>query len=186
MYLSRATPAAVLDDELARLERLLCLVAAMTGLRQGELLGLRWRDIDWPAQKIRVVYPHVRRKNSPKYDELVLANDRRKRSPKSAHSSRAVPRADRIGGELDRHSKASAFQGRDDLVFGHPITGAPLDRHEVSRRYKAAVKRALVRDVRFHDLRHTSARAWPRPESRCGPCSGPCRNGWGTPTSRRR
>ena len=51
MYLSRATPAAVLDDDLARLERLLYLIAAMTGLRQGELLGLRWRDIDWPAQR---------------------------------------------------------------------------------------------------------------------------------------
>jgi integrase len=155
MYLSRATPAALLDDDLARLERLLYLVAAMTGLRQGELLGLRWRDIDWPAQKIRVVYPHVRRKNSPKYDELLLATERRKRSPKSALSARAVPMADRVGGELDRHYKASAFQGDDGLVFGHPITGAPLDRHEVSRRFKAALKRTGVREVRFHDLRHT-------------------------------
>jgi integrase len=155
MYLSRATPAALLDDDLAPLERLLYLVAAMTGLRQGELLGLRWRDIDWPAQKIRVVYPHVRRKNSPKYDELLLANERRKRSPKSALSARAVPMADRVGGELDRYYKASAFQGDDGLVFGHPITGSPLDRHEVSRRFKAALKRAGVREVRFHDLRHT-------------------------------
>ena len=155
MYLSRATPAALLDDDLARLERLLYLVAAMSGLRQGELLGLRWRDIDWPAQKIRVVYPHVRRKNSPKYDELLLATERRKRSPKSALSARAVPMADRVGGELDRHYKASAFQGDDGLVFGHPISGAPLDRHEVSRRFKAALKRAGVREVRFHDLRHT-------------------------------
>ena len=63
--------------------------------------------------------------------------------------------ADRVGGELDRHYKASAFQGDDGLVFGHPITGAPLDRHEVSRRFKAALKRARVREVRFHDLRHT-------------------------------
>jgi integrase len=155
MYLSRATPAAVLDDDLARLERLLYLVAAMTGLRQGELLGLRWRDIDWRAEKIRVVYPHVRRKNSPKYDEMFPAKERRKRSPKSAHSSRAVPMADRVGRELGRHYKASAFQADDDLVFGHRITGAPLNRHEVSRRFKGALKRARVREVRFHDLRHT-------------------------------
>src|ERR1035441_3475180 len=84
-----------------------------------------------------------------------LANERRKRSPKSALSARAVPMADRVGGELDRYYKASAFQGDDGLVFGHPITGAPLDRHEVSRRFKAALKRAGVREVRFHDLRHT-------------------------------
>jgi integrase len=153
-YLSRATPSAVLDDELVRLERLLYLTAAMSGLRQGELLGLRWRDIDWTAQKIRVVYPHVRRKNSPRYDELFPAQERRRRSPKSAHSSRAVPMADRVGGELDRHYKASAFQTDEDLVFAHPLTGAPLDRHEVSRRFKAALKRAGVRQVRFHDLRH--------------------------------
>ncbi|MGB0091032.1 MAG: site-specific integrase [Solirubrobacteraceae bacterium] len=155
MYLSRAAPDALVDLDLAPVERVLYLVAAMTGLRQGELLGLRWRDIDWLAQKIRVVYPHVRRKNSPTYDDLFPAKERRKRSPKSAHSSRTVPMADRVGGELDRHYKASAFQGDDDVVFGHPITGAPLDRHEVSRRFKAALKRAGVREVRFHDLRHT-------------------------------
>ncbi len=123
MYLYRATPSAVLDDELARLEALLFLTAAMTGLRQGELLGLRWRDIDWMAQKIRVVYPHVRRKNSPRYDELFPAQERRNRSPKSAHSSRSVPMADRVGGRLDRHYKASVFQADDDLVFAHPLTG---------------------------------------------------------------
>ena len=47
MYLSRATPEALVEDELARVDRVLYLVAAMTGLRQGELLGLRWRDVDW-------------------------------------------------------------------------------------------------------------------------------------------
>jgi integrase len=40
-----------------RVDRVLYLTAAMTGLRQGELLGLRWRDVDWSVQKIRVVRP---------------------------------------------------------------------------------------------------------------------------------
>jgi integrase len=44
----------IADDEWGRLERVLYLVAAMTGLRQGELIGLRWRDIDWLGQRIRV------------------------------------------------------------------------------------------------------------------------------------
>ena len=41
---------------------------------------------------------------------------------------KVVPLADVVAGELDRHFKASAYQGDDDLVFCHPDTGGPLDR----------------------------------------------------------
>jgi len=51
---------AVPDDELGRVERPLYLTAAMTGLRQGELLGLRWLDVDWMASKVRVRRAYVR------------------------------------------------------------------------------------------------------------------------------
>jgi integrase len=140
VYLYRATPEAVLEDDLARVDRALYLSAAMTGLRQGELLGLRWRDVDWAAQKIRVVRPYVRGKF---------------RTPKSRTSSRAVPMADRVGRELELLFQASAYQAEDDLVFGHPHTGHPLERSQISKRFKRALKRAGVREVRFHDLRHT-------------------------------
>jgi integrase len=48
------------DDELGVLERPLYLMAAMTGLRQGELLGLRWLDLDAEARKVRVRRAWVR------------------------------------------------------------------------------------------------------------------------------
>jgi len=110
IYLYRATPEAVLEDDLARVDRALYLTAAMTGLRQGELLGLRWRDVDWAAQKIRVVRPYVRGKF---------------RTPKSRTSSRAVPMADRVSQQLELLFQASAYQAEDDLVFGHPAFQSP-------------------------------------------------------------
>src|SRR5688500_18101713 len=47
-------------DVLGPVIRLVVLTAAMTGLRQSELLGLRWRDVDWTAQRIRVRNAWVR------------------------------------------------------------------------------------------------------------------------------
>ena len=167
MYLYRASPEAVLEDDLARVERVLYLTAAMTGLRQGELLALRWRDIDWTAGKIRVMYG-MRKK--------------RRRKTKSRSSRRSVPMPDRVAGELDGLFKASAYHSEDELVFGHPHSGQPLDRTSVTTRFQRVAKRAAIRDdVVFHDLRHTFGTRWPPPACRCARC----RAGWGTPTSRR-
>jgi integrase len=132
--------AAEKDDELGYTLAVLYLTAAMTGLRQGELLGLRWRDVDWTAARVRVRRNWVRGEYG---------------TPKSRRSSRSVPLADRVAGDLDRHFKASAFTADDDLVFPHPALGTPLDRSKLLKRFKAALRRAGVREVRFHDLRHT-------------------------------
>lgn len=43
-----------------RTDRVLFLTAAMTGIRQGELLALRWRDVDWRAKRVRVRRNYVR------------------------------------------------------------------------------------------------------------------------------
>ena len=131
--------AAVPDSDYGRVQRALYLTAVMTGMRQGELLALRWQDVDWPAQRIRVNRNYVRGQFG---------------TPKSRRG-RSVPLADRLGGELDRLYKASAFQADDDLVFGNPHTGKPMNGHTLTRTYQAALKRAGVRQVRFHDLRHT-------------------------------
>jgi integrase len=57
--------------------------------------------------------------------------------------------------ELTLLLDASAYQAEDDLVFGHPETGRPLDRSKVRKRFLKALDRAGVRRIRFHDLRHT-------------------------------
>ncbi len=134
--LLRAAP----DSELGRVDRLIWLTAAMTGLRQGELLALRWRDVDWLAGRIRVRRSFVRGEFG---------------TPKSHRSSRSVPLADRVAAELDAHHRTSAYGTDDDLVFGHPQLGTPLERSRLLKRYKSAAKSAGIRDVRFHDPRHT-------------------------------
>jgi integrase len=89
------------------LDRAAWLTAAMTGLRKGELVALRWRDIDWAASRIHVRKNYVRGEFG---------------SPKSKRSTPSVPMADAVGGELDRLSKTSRYAGPDELVFAHPRT----------------------------------------------------------------
>ena len=85
---------AVPEDVLGSIERTLYLTAAMTGLRQGELLGLRWGDVDWLAGRIRVRRAYVRGEYG---------------TPKSRRGSRAVPLADRVAVELEALSQRTLF-----------------------------------------------------------------------------
>jgi len=128
------------DDYLGPLDRVLWLTAAMTGLRQGELVALRWRDVDWSARVMRVRRSYSRGQWT---------------TPKSRRSIRAVPMADRVAQELEQHFGRSAYTDDDDLVFGHPHAGTPYDASKSRVRFKDALCRAELRDIRFHDLRHT-------------------------------
>jgi integrase len=129
-----------LDDALGSTDRALFLTAAMTGLRQGELLALRWSDVDWKASRLRVRQNYVRGHWG---------------TPKSKRGSRSIPLADRVAGELERHFQRSAYQADGDLAFAHPHTGQVLDHSRLVKRFKKALKAAGVREVRFNDLRHT-------------------------------
>jgi integrase len=123
------------------IDRALYLTAAMTGLRKGELIALRWRDVDWAAGRIRVRQNYVRGEFG---------------TPKSKRSTRSVPMADEVGGELERLFQRSRWQGDGDLVFAHPASGEPLPKANVTRRMRAALRAAgLDESHRFHDLRHT-------------------------------
>jgi integrase len=114
------------------------LVAAFAGLRRGELLALRWRDVDFERRSLRVQgnYSHGR----------VV-------TPKSG-KGRAVPLAPEVAQALARLSQRSSFTGTEDLVFPGEA-GEHLDGSALRRRFKAAVIRAGLRELRFHDLRHT-------------------------------
>src|SRR4051794_28807528 len=133
---------ATADTALGRLERTLYITAAMTGLRRGELLALRWQDVDFDAAVIRVRRTFSRGQFS---------------TPKSRRSNRAVPLAERVADSLRTRKESSAFCTESDLVFAHPDSGQVLDPSKVRKRFQAAVRRAGLRPVRFHDLRHSFA-----------------------------
>jgi integrase len=131
-------------DVLGPVLRVVILAAALTGLRQSELRGLRWRDIDWSAQRIRVRNTFVSGEHST--------------AGKSDLSTRrSLPMATRLARELELWSRCSNYRADHELVFAHPRTGMPLDRSKLSKRFKKACEDAKVRPVRFHDLRHTFA-----------------------------
>jgi integrase len=104
----RAGPAPPLPpDVLGPVLRVLVLAAASTGLRQSELLGLRWRDVDWSAQRIRVRNAYVRGEHSGE-------------GKSDLSTRRSVPMADRLAGELDRWSRRTMYGTDEDLVFAPP------------------------------------------------------------------
>jgi integrase len=131
-------------DVLGPVLRVVILAAAMTGLRQSELLGLRWRDVDWDAQRIRVRNAFVRGEHSSE-------------GKSDLSTRRSVPMATRLARDLDRWSTRTPYNTEDDLVFAHPLTGRPVDRTKVTRRFQDACRAAGVRVITFHDLRHTFA-----------------------------
>ncbi len=117
----------------------LFLTAAFTGLRLGELLALRVRDVDFEADSIRVM-------GSVDIREGVG-------TPKSG-KGRTVPMVREVAQALARLLKREHFTGPDDSVFAGE-TGRYLDGSALRRRYKDAQKAAKLRPLRFHDLRHT-------------------------------
>jgi integrase len=120
------------------LDRVLYLTAAFTGLRLGELLALRWEDVDFEADAIRV------RRNY---------TAGREGTPKSGRG-RAVPMMEEVAHALARIGRRERFVGDQDLVFCDPL-GRRLAYKSLSRRYRDALDRANLRQLRFHDLRHT-------------------------------
>ncbi len=119
------------DAELVRL-------AAYAGLRQGELLALRWRDVEFTASAITVA----------------RAMSAGVESSTKSGRVRRVPLADQAAAALDRLSRREHFTDPDDLVFCNAL-GRTLDDSALRKRYKRAQAAAVVRPLRFHDLRHT-------------------------------
>lgn len=115
------------------------LTAAFTGLRMSELASLRWRSVDFGDSLVHV--------------ERGYTDDGGEQLPKS-YKVRSVPLMPQVARALVALRQREHFVSDDDLVFPNPV-GEWIDRSALYRRYKAAQKRAELRSLRFHDLRHS-------------------------------
>ena len=124
-------------------------LAAATGLRRGEVLGLRWCDVDEDGRRLHVIQSLVEIAHVP----TIMP-------PKTDRSRRTVA-LDAVTAELLMRHRAGA-KARDPelddqaLIFSKN-NGEPIHPALFSYQFQMCVRRAGVRRIRFHDLRHTHA-----------------------------
>ena len=130
------------------------VLAATTGLRRGELLGLRWRDLDLNAGRLSVTQTLVSVNYRVSFSTPKTAKGRRSVALDAA--TVAALRAHRARMLEERLSLGLGAPSADALVFT-ALDGSPLHPGQFSDRFDRLVKAAGVRRIRFHDLRHTYA-----------------------------
>lgn len=123
----------------------LFLAAIHSGMRSGELAGLKWSDIDWNRRLMT-----VRR----------IITNRGKVAPTKTNRIRTVDMSSTLFDELkDLKQKQSQKWGEEapEWVFANQ-EGNPPDMHNLKHRhFHKALDKAGIRRIRFHDLRHTFA-----------------------------
>jgi integrase len=119
----------------------LFMMAALTGMRQGELFGLQWSDIDWTAKQV-----HVNR----------TFNHGRFYEPKTRSSKRKIDLAPQMVTKL-KEWKLACPSSEVGLVFSNGAGKALSPINTVKREFEPALRRAGLPRVRFHDLRHSYA-----------------------------
>jgi integrase len=134
------------------------LTALRTGMRQGELVALEWSSIDWRGRFLEVGRSYRKNKVSEagrSYREGVFSTTK-------SGKIRQVDMSDQTAMVLEGHRKvlaeAALKSGKPmpELVFPS-TTWSPMDPSHIRRDFHAVLKKAGMRRVRFHDLRHTFA-----------------------------
>ena len=129
------------------------VTALGTGLRQGELLGLRWDDLDLDAKRLTVRHTLARVGG-----ELVLLEPKTERSRRTIALPWVVVSA--LRGHSTRQKMDRLLAGSRWVDSGHVFTttnGTPLDAATVTRAFQRALAHAGLPHCRFHDLRHAAA-----------------------------
>ena len=129
-------------------------VAVKTGMRQAELLGLKWNDLDWTTGLLQVKR-QVQRVDGKGY---VFVEPKTKTGRRTIQLGEASLQA--LRQQMERQNFEKDFAGdrwrNNDLIFASSI-GTPADLRNVLRQFKLVLAQAGLPEIRFHDLRHTAA-----------------------------
>jgi integrase len=137
---------AALLEELRDPFRTLILLASVTGLRRGELFGLKWEDVDFNQAEMRIVRSIVDQVEGP---------------PKTLASRRPIPMSLQLGSSLVRWRKESDFPCESDWVFASPqaLGARPYWPDAVLKRHilPAALRAGITKKIGWHSFRRTLA-----------------------------
>ena len=152
--LSRGEAATFLDATWNHPAHALYVLALTTGMRQGELLGLRWEDVNLDAGRLVVRRSLQRQREAG----LVFTQPKTGRSRRTVMlSQRAITALrDHRTRQLERRLVIGSGWRDQDLVFPNK-SGSPMDPSWQTAVFKEAIQRAGLPPMRFHDLRHTAA-----------------------------
>jgi integrase len=134
-------------------------VAAMTGMRRGEVCGLRWSDVDLDKARIEVrnqllVVRSPGAENGGLLFSPVTKTDHGRRSIDLDAGTLAVFKAQKRRQAEHKLLVGAGWSNEHDLVFTQP-DGQPFDPESVAKVFMRRVERAELPRIRFHDLRHT-------------------------------
>lgn len=138
----------------------LFVLALATGMRRGELIGLKWQDINFKAATLQVVRVLTRVPTKmPQREHVYIEAE-----PKTEKSRRSVQLAPFVLEALKEHHvhqreiklKADADWRDHDYVFC-TLHGTHLNPNHIVDEFKKLLKRAGLPNIRFHDLRHSAA-----------------------------
>jgi len=126
--------------------RTLILLASVTGLRRGELFGLKWEDVDFRNAEIRIVRSMVAQIEGP---------------PKTLASRRPLPMSSELASALENWRKRTSYAASQDWVFASPLAlgkkpywpDAVLKRHILP----AAERAGITKRIGWHSFRRTLA-----------------------------
>jgi len=134
--------------------RLIYKLALVTGMRQSELLGLKWEDIDWKKSTISV-------KRQAQYVNgmgIIFLE------PKTRAGIRKIALGNSILEELRKHriqQDENKFLRKNEWTENNLIfctsNGTPISQRNLTRDFLKVIRKTELPQIRFHDLRHTAA-----------------------------